>query len=201
MCHVPSSCHAPPRRPCNRHATPPPRPRVDTRGRAQRRGRPDRRGFEIVPVAHRHSGLPGQSATSGFAARPTGGHSQRGPLRSHRQLSSRARCRCPRCVGRSPPVRQEQVEARRQIARRNPAIDCRGSHAVGPGAACSGTGRFRDGAVRRGWDTCDMSLKALTNPRHVARGLDRRGPVKRPRTGSHRPGPDTEGDAFDARSP
>ena len=26
-------------------------------------------------------------------------------------------------------------------------------------------------------------------------------PVKRPRTGSHRPGPDTEGDAFDARSP
>jgi hypothetical protein len=37
-----------------------------------------------------------------------------------------------------------------------------------------------------------MSLKALTNARHVAGGLEQRGRVKRPRTGGHRPGPDTE---------
>jgi hypothetical protein len=37
-----------------------------------------------------------------------------------------------------------------------------------------------------------MSLKAHTNTRLVARGLELRAHVKRPRTGGHRPGPDTE---------
>ena len=47
-------------------------------------------------------------------------------------------------------------------------------------------------SVRGRWNTCDMSLKALTNARHVAGGLEQRAHVKRPRTGWNRPGPDTE---------
>lgn len=43
-----------------------------------------------------------------------------------------------------------------------------------------------------------MSLKALTNTRHVARGLEWRAHVKRPRTGGYRPGPDTEEVTLDA---
>jgi hypothetical protein len=66
---------------------------------------------------------------------------------------------------------------------------------------CSRNARFRDGSVRVGWDTCGMSLQVLDSTRHVARDLDRRDPVKRrPRTGWHRPGPDTEV-ALDAPSP
>jgi len=53
---------------------------------------------------------------------------------------------------------------------------------------------FRTCAVRGRWNTCDMSLKALSFPRHVARGVDRRAREKRPRTGGHRPGTDTEED-------
>jgi hypothetical protein len=60
---------------------------------------------------------------------------------------------------------------------------------------------FRTRSVRGRWETCDMSLKDLTNPRHVARDLERRAHVKRPRTGWRRPGPDTEEVSLDAASP
>jgi hypothetical protein len=50
-------------------------------------------------------------------------------------------------------------------------------------------------SVRGRWNTCDMSLSAFGFPRHVARGVQRRVPVKRPRAGCRRPGPDTEEDA------
>jgi hypothetical protein len=43
-----------------------------------------------------------------------------------------------------------------------------------------------------------MSLKVLNQPRHVAGGLEQRVHVKRPRTGGHRPGPDTEVVTLDA---
>jgi hypothetical protein len=33
---------------------------------------------------------------------------------------------------------------------------------------------FRTRSVRGRWETCDMSLKAITKPRHVARGLEQR---------------------------
>jgi hypothetical protein len=61
--------------------------------------------------------------------------------------------------------------------------------------------QFPDEFVRPRWESCDMSLKALTNPRQVARGPEQLAPVKRPRTGCSRPGPDTEEVTLDAPEP
>jgi hypothetical protein len=49
-------------------------------------------------------------------------------------------------------------------------------------------------SVRGGWDTRDVSLKILTEPRRVARDPERRVPATSPRTGWGRPGADTEED-------
>jgi hypothetical protein len=49
-------------------------------------------------------------------------------------------------------------------------------------------------SVRGGWNTRDVSLKILTEPRRVARDPERRVPVKVPRTGWGRPGADAEED-------
>ena len=117
-------------------------------------------------------------------------------------LGDGARIRSPRCFLRGKqrkrhrfdgqPAKAEVVE----LPSGGRIVLGRGRNAASRKPSVSG--RW---SVRRRWDTCDMSLKAHTNTRHVARGLEQRAPVKRPRTGGHRPGPDTEEVTLSAPEP
>jgi len=115
------------------------------------------------------------SSTSALAAAGTG-HNQ--PRLHARDTPAEVKARVgPRVAAHLPFARsrsnaQEQVERTARWRRGNRAVDCRGSHALGHRRRLFRNRSFSGRSARAPCETCDVSQKALTKARRVARGPD-----------------------------